>query len=378
MKKILFLLFLVITLPAAASTTFQGSDPQSGNAYYLWNVGRQAFLCLDGSDLALSGRPLSFTVGSDGTTLTLASSEGMLGSSLYALPTVGDSDGQHQWTAVSSTGGYVLSVRLPESADDHPIYYSEAFGEVRTMMQQPDDEFTDALWLFVSPSDAATTEVVLDETADSYTVPIIQSTATVKLKRTFTLGSWNTLCVPFDIPASQLKDQFGSDVQLATLSGSNNAELIFSTTDAVEKGKPYIVKPSQNPKDGTNYVFTGVRAFADSPQQVDCGTAIFHGTFCKTTVPARSYVLRKNEVYHLPEAMTAKGFRCWIEDTSSQANFTSWQLDGTTAAPSISLQGKDEIYDLSGRYRGSSTKEQDGLQELPHGIYIIHGKKIIK
>lgn len=378
MKKKLFLSLLVFTFPALAATTFPGSEPKTGDAYYLWNVGRQAFLCLDNSGLSLSGCPLPFTVGGEGATLTLTASEGELGSSLYALPTVGDSGAQHQWTAVGRTNGYVLSVRLPESADDHPIYYSEAFGDVRTMMQQPDDEFTDALWLFVSPSDAATAEVTLDETADSYTMPIILSTATVKLKRTFTLNSWNTLCVPFDITSQQLRDQFGDGVQLASLSGSNDTELIFALTDAVERGKPYIVKPSKEPSNGTYYVFTDVSAFADSPQAVDCGTAGFHGTFSKETVPAASYVFRNDQIYHLPEAMTAKGFRCWIQDASDKTGFTSWKLDGATEIPGIRLQDNAVVYDLSGRYRGNSTKGDIPARALPHGIYIIKGKKIIK
>lgn len=372
MKKILYLLLLVFSVSASATTTFQGSEPQQGSTYYLWNVGRQAFLCLNNSELALTGRPLSFAVGSDGSAITLTASEGMLGSSLYNLPSVGDADDQHQLTAVSRANGYVLSVRLPESADDHPLYYSEAFGDVRTMMQQPDDDFTDALWLFVSPSDAATDEVTLDETATSYTVPIIQSAATVKLKRTFTIGSWNTLCVPFDISVDQLKSQFGSDVQLATLSESNATQLVFSLTDAVEKGKPYIVKPSKEPTDGTSYIFTGVSAFADAPEAVDCGTATFYGTFCKTEVPARSYVISKNTVYHLTEAMTTKGFRCWIVDNSSQANFTSWQLDDATSISSIRQSSNGDVYDLSGRRRASN------METLPHGVYIIKGKKIIK
>ncbi len=228
MKKILFLLLLfVISVSVSAQITFQGSEPQNGNTYYLWNVGRQSFLCLNDSKLALSGRPLAFTVDGAGATFTLTAAEGLLGSSLYDIPSVGSTDNRHEWSAVCMEEGYVLSVRLPESADFHPLFFSEAFGDVRTMMQQPDDEFTDALWRFVSPNEASVAEVTLDETADSYTVPVTLNTATVKLKRSFTLNSWNTLCVPFDIPASQLKEQFGDDMQLATLSGSNDTQLFF-------------------------------------------------------------------------------------------------------------------------------------------------------
>lgn len=378
MKKILFLLLLfVISVSVSAQITFQGSEPQNGNTYYLWNVGRQSFLCLNDSKLALSGRPLAFTVDGAGATFTLTTAEGLLGSSLYGIPSVGSPDNQHEWSAVSMEKGYVLSVRLPESADFHPLYFSEAFGDVRTMMQQPDDEFTDALWRFVSPNEASVAEVTLDETADSYTVPVILNTATVKLKRSFTLNNWNTLCVPFDIPASQLKEQFGDDVKLATLSGSNDTQLFFSLTDAVEKGKPYLVRPTKESTDG-RYVFTGVGTFAEAPQEVVRGTARFHGSFCKTPVPAKSYVIRKNEVYHLPESMTTKGFRCWIEDTEALAHFTSWQIDGTTGIMDVSVESVPEVYDLSGRHRCGNAGQASKMTTLPHGVYIIKGKKIIK
>ena len=353
MKKLLLILLLIIPVSVSATVNFPGSEPQKGNTYYLWNVGRQAFLCLHNSELALSGRPLSFTVDSSDATITLTAAEGALGSSLYGMPSVGSLNGQHEWTAVSRAEGYVLCVRLPESADCHPIYFSEAFGDVRTMMLQPDDEFTDALWRFVSPNEAAVAEVTLDEAADSYTVPVIQNAAKVKLRRSFTLNSWNTLCVPFDITASQLREQFGDDVQLAVLSGSNDTQLFFSFTDAVEKGKPYIVKPTRVSDDGL-YVFTGVGTFAEEPQEVVRGNACCLGSFCNNEVPAKSYVFRKSEVYHLPEPMPAKGFRCWIEDSEALANFTSWQVEGTTGFRDVSVESVAAVYDLCGRHRGSN------------------------
>ena len=76
--------------------------------------------------------------------------------------------------------------------------------------------------------------------------------------------------------------------------------------------------------------------------------------------------------------MTAKGFRCWIQDASDKTGFTSWKLDGATEIPGIRLQDNAVVYDLSGRYRGNSTKGDIPARALPHGIYIIKGKKIIK
>ena len=375
MKRLLLLILLVTGLASMhAGSPYEGSEPLKGNTYYLWNVGRQAFLCVAGSSLAFTGRPLAFTLDGNGTTLTLSTHEGQLGSSLYGLPSANGSSGRSEWTAVRRLDNYVLSVRLPESADCHPLYFSEAFGDVRTMMQQPDDEFTDALWRFVTPEEAAVAEVTLDETDTTYTVPVIQGSATINLKRTFTLGVWNTLCVPFDIPSDRLKEQFGSDVQLASLCGTRGDELIFVLADAVEQGRPYLVKPTKAP-DIDHYVFAGVCTFAEAPVEVVSGNARFRGSFCMTQMPASSYVIRGNGVSRLPEPMTDKGFSCWIEEVAASAPFITWQLQGSTGITTVGMGRTDEVSDLSGR-----RLKLDGLNagRLPHGVYILNGKKIIK
>ena len=58
---------------------------------------------------------------------------------------------------------------------------------------------------------------VLDE--NSTTAPVAEEDAKVQVLRTIKAGNWNTLCLPFDMDASQVKAAFGDDVELAEFTG---------------------------------------------------------------------------------------------------------------------------------------------------------------
>ena len=105
----------------------------------------------------------------------------------------------------------------------------------------------------------------------------------------------------------------------------------------------------------------------------------FQGYFYKSTAPKGSYVLSKNLVYHLVSDMDIKGFRAvLIDGTATQRVFTQWSLDGTTTGIGnidANVIQRFNVYNTNGQMvRHAATS----LDDLPHGVYIVNGKKVIK
>ena len=224
--------------------------------------------------------------------------------------------------------------------------------------------------------------VTLDETLESYSAPSIGS-AEVHLKRTFSANSWNSLCVPFAISDDEVKTQFGNDAKVAEFTGATATTLEFSSCTDIEAGKPYLVYIPEGATQ-TEFTFKGVTAFASQPTDVVLqGSAnektTFHGYFYKSTAPKGSYVLRTNLVYHLVKNMAIKGFRAvLIDGTATQRVFTQWSLDGTTTGIGnidATVIQRFNVYNTNGQMvRHAATS----LDDLPHGVYIVNGKKVIK
>ncbi len=395
MKKLftLTLVLLCTCLATLRAADYTGTTPEAGKTYYLLNVQKGEFLsaATDGT-LSLGGAKLSVTLSEKSTDgyYTLTTDKGTLTASLWGTPTC-DGKGKYvEWTfsLVSGTDQtYAIGARSKEASSAQWLYYSLLLQDVRTEPIKPGDSFKQGQWKFVSTDQASDEVVTLDETSTTYTVPTIgtSGSVTVHLQRTFTVNSWNSFCVPFDIPADQLKAQFGDKVQVAELTGLTATTIDFTSSSDVKAGTPYLVHVTkETPKEGY-YTFTGVTSFASQPIDVtvsdNAGESLtFKGNFYKTTATEGAYVLRKNQVYHLTGNMDIKGFRGMITQSmgSGAKVFNAWSLDGaTTAIGNINASTKTrfDVYNVSGQMlRHAATS----LDDLPHGVYIVNGKKLTK
>ncbi len=401
MRKIFTLLTAIIGFTAASwSADYSGQTPTSGSTYYLWNVGQQQFLSTTDGVLTLGGSPIAITINAheagssanygeaeDGY-VTLTCGSDTLKASPFLRPR-SDSQGKYSdWTlqATGTDNNYTVACRYRVDGNTSAyLYYSEVFGYPRMTLVKPFSTMLNGQWRFVNPSDVEQI-ITLDETATTYTTPTLAgTTATVRLKRTFTLNSWNSFCVPFAISTDQLKSQFGDDVRVAEYTGVNASTLLFTTTtNGIVAGTPYLIRPTNAQADGTDYYeFTGVTSFASEPTSVaqtaseaDGGATItYKGSFYKTTAPAKSYVLRKNLIYHLSNSMAMKGFRGYFEEsgTAGAKGISAWTLDEATGITTINADGANDgkTYNLQGQ-------RVSGKAVLPHGVYIVGGKKVIK
>lgn len=388
MKKLftLTLALLCSCLTALYAADYTGSKPTAGKSYYLLNVAEGKFLsAADNGTLTLGGAKLAVTVSKANANgfCTLTTDKGDLTGVLFNKARCDGKGAYNEWTLSlldATNNVYALGCRSKEASNTEWLYYSLLMQDVRTEPFKPGNILTNAKWKFISEE-----QVELDEAFESYTKPSVGTTgsAEVHLKRTFSANCWNSLCVPFAISDAEVKTQFGSDAKVAKFTGATATTLEFTSCTSIEAGVPYLVYIPEGATQ-SNFTFKGVTAFASQPTDVEQqGSAnektTFHGYFCKSTAPKGSYVLRKNLVYHLVKDMDIKGFRAvLIDGTNATRVFTQWSLDGTTTGIGnidANVIQRFNVYNTNGQMvRHAATS----LDDLPHGVYIVNGKKVIK
>ena len=393
MKKLftLTLALLCSCLTAVYAANYVGSKPEEGKSYYLLNVAEGKFLsAADNGTLTLGGAKLAVTVTTNANGFqVLTTNKGDLAGVLLGKARCNGQGAYNEWTLSllnTTSNGYALGCRSKEASNTEWLYYSSVLQDVRTQPYKPSNILTIAQWQFISEDQLKDPVVTLDEKSTSYPTPSIGTTgsAEVHLTRTFSANSWNSLCVPFAISEAEVKDQFGNDAKVAEFTGATATTLEFSSCTGIEAGKPYLVYIPEGATQPEYFTFKGVTAFVGQPTNVvQQGSTnektTFHGYFYKSTAPKGSYVLRKNLVYHLVSDMDIKGFRAvLIDGPATQRVFTQWSLDGTTTGIGnidATVIQRYNVYNTNGQMvRHAATS----LDDLPHGVYIVNGKKVIK
>ena len=343
-------------------------------------------------------------------------------------------------TAVKSSKGRIqgslTEARLPEE-DEHNLtfsnqpdgavrflcssLYSETFtgndGEIATLQVQVSDAMqagdyavtlkkmiltqndislhykTDELKTKVTTTEAY---ILLDET--STTIPEATSGAVdIKVKRKLKAGEWSTICLPFAMTEAQVKEAFGSDVQLkefidydADYDADDNVTNItvnFENADLSEGlygNYPYLIKVSTDIDEFTVNSTIEPNESRCHAQfvQLDGGTLKVYGTFqgtlrAQTTVPGNGLFLSDNKFWYSTGQTKMKAFRGYFmfEDVLSSLDAASARINlsfsgSETTGVSEVVNRKSEIenwYDLQGRRVENPAK----------GLYIKRNKKVI-
>ena len=247
----------------------------------------------------------------------------------------------------------------------------------------------------------------------------------VAFRRTFCLGKWNALVVPFSLTAEQLRDAFGDDVQLAMAVSAGDAEadgetttatLEFQTVDltadgaGLQAGVHYLIKPTREPDiaegeqtsvvygsskvAGPLYAIPGVTLTKgnSSPDNLvlrspsDEVRLRFFGTYTSRTgnnqVKPGSrplYILgSEGHFSQLLEPSDVKAFRSWLENASKTDGIQlRFCLDGVseelTEPTGISTINRASI--TNNRYYNLNGQRVNG--QIRPGIYVVNGKKVI-
>lgn len=208
-------------------------------------------------------------------------------------------------------------------------------------------------------------------------------------------GKWNTLVLPFDIDDLSVTDLGWSDLDLRTLSASSydattkTLKLTFTKATKIEAGKPYIIR-SENEHAGfielPNPTFRNVTINAtDNSVQTD--VVDFIGTYSAIELDASMtdvLYLGKNNTLRWPKGNTTlkscraafvlKGAAVDADAAATRVviDFGDGEVTGIETLERIPvLTGEDSnvFYTLGGRRMTGS--------QLPRGIYINKGKKVI-
>lgn len=131
-------------------------------------------------------------------------------------------------------------------------------------------------------------------------------------------GEWFTLCLPFDMTDAQLEEAFGAGYTLTTMTGAEDRgsliHLNFDNVDALEAGKPYLIRPAVDFNAG---VIETVKIKNVNPADVKSANEYmeFQGAFSTTLLNQdnQRFVGPENYLYAPAAAGTnMKSFRCYF------------------------------------------------------------------
>ena len=230
--------------------------------------------------------------------------------------------------------------------------------------------------------------VTLDE--NSTTAPEAAEAVNVRVLRTISANQWSTICLPFDMTETQVKESFGSDVKLADFTGYETEEddegnitgiaVNFEPVTAIEANHPYIIKVSAPV---TEFSVVGVNL---DPEEEPTKAAVKRtkkqwsemiGTYvAETAIENQMLVLSGGKFWYSTGLIKMKAFRAYFDfyDVLTEVENAGVKVlvfvDGEeTGVSYIDWQDKQRnIFDLSGRRTS---------QPAQGNIFIVNGKKIL-
>jgi len=219
-------------------------------------------------------------------------------------------------------------------------------------------------------------KVTVDEAAT--TAPEACDFANVTLTRTLQPEIWNTLSLPFDLSSDQIAASSLNGATIYEFSESDASNITFSNVNAIEAGKPYLVKLPDQAAAIENPSFTGVTIEAtEGVTEGSVGSVQFVGqTYNKSLADVDDvcYLSTNGKVKQLAANGAIKGLRAYfiVPDAQQQAPgvklFFNLIEDGIqTIANGHQQIANSPLYNLSGQRVNNAQK----------GIYIVNGKKIL-
>ena len=252
--------------------------------------------------------------------------------------------------------------------------------------------------------------LVLDE---DKTLAVTKSYTGAKmlLHRTFTKSAtndkkgWNSIILPVDMTAAQVKEAFGDGVQMAEFDRLENNWIEFSTVNVaadgvvLHKNTPYIIYPTKEPLGNYSYTIDGVTKILNGPVYVADGinyddqtSAMTHtangggmtytGSYSNpTTVSEDSYMFSKGDLIHTNKSHDVKAYRCWLKDDMHTGRMLMFSIngngiDGTTGIRVIEENKQNTntgIYNL-----GGVRMNTNNVDKLPKGVYVVNNKVVVK
>ena len=226
--------------------------------------------------------------------------------------------------------------------------------------------------------------------------------------RTFTTGKWNSLILPVDMTADQVKAAFGADAKIARFNRLEDKWIYFLPVEPDADGNmlkaniPYIINPTKQPTavnrtynvggentkhiNGLVYTVTGI-AYEDQTatrqheDKENTNGMTHYGSYENpTVVPADSYILhRSGDMVHTAvEHPSIKSYRTWLRETTPSGETLQMRVeqnDGPSTGIKVieeTAKNANAVYNVNGMRMNSSNTDN-----LPKGVYIINNKKVV-
>lgn len=252
--------------------------------------------------------------------------------------------------------------------------------------------------------------LVLDE---DKTLAVTKSYTGAKmlLHRTFTKNAtndnkgWNSIILPVDMTAAQVKEAFGEGVQMAEFDRLENNWIKFSTVNVaadgvvLHKNTPYIIYPTKEPLGNYSYTIDSVTKILDGhvyvanginyddqtsnlTHTVNGGGMTYTGSYSNSNkVSKDSYMFSKGDLVHTSKDHTVKAYRCWLKEDAHSGKMLMFSIngngiDGTTGIHVIEENKQNTntgIYNL-----GGVRMNTNNVDKLPKGVYVVNNKVVVK
>lgn len=200
-------------------------------------------------------------------------------------------------------------------------------------------------------------------------------TVNVTINRTLVANKWNTLCLPFDVTAEQIKNILKAEGMVREYKDQTADCINFQAAETMTAGVPYLIKPTEEVKGLT---FEGVKITAVEGKTkggIGSENLAISGILGARKLESFELFLNAAGKFVAPAAATntMKGFRAYFMSLLGAG--AKINIDGeTTGINSIETEAtvNGKVYNLNGQYVGNS------LNGLKKGIYVVNGKKVIK
>ena len=252
--------------------------------------------------------------------------------------------------------------------------------------------------------------LVLDE---DKTLAVTKSYTGAKmlLHRTFTKSAdndkkgWNSIILPVDMTAAQVKEAFGEGVQMAGFDRLENNWIKFSTVNVaadgvvLHKNTPYIIYPTKEPLGNYSYTIDGVTEILNGhvyvanginyddqtsnlTHTVDGAGMTYTGSYSNSNkVSKDSYMFSKGDLVHTNKDHTVKAYRCWLKEDMHTGKMLMFSLDGNGLDGTTGIHVIEEnkqntntgIYNL-----GGVRMNTNNVDKLPKGVYVVNNKVVVK
>ena len=235
--------------------------------------------------------------------------------------------------------------------------------------------------------------------------------AKMLLHRTFTKSAdndkkgWNSIILPVDMTAAQVKEAFGEGVQMAEFDRLENNWIKFSTVNVaadgvvLHKNTPYIIYPTKEPLGNYSYTIDGVTKILDGhvyvanginyddqtsnlTHTVDGAGMTYTGSYSNSNkVSKDSYMFSKGDLVHTNKDHTVKAYRCWLKEDMHTGKMLMFSLDGNGLDGTTGIHVIEEnkqntntgIYNL-----GGVRMNTNNVDKLPKGVYVVNNKVVVK